>query len=88
MSIMDKVEFIKIYSKFLTQSVSNQEAKKLIENYCIKMGKDSKESAIFAEHLVAMNLPINYNKVLDYFAKEFNIIEIYNQQNQLIKILN
>lgn len=88
MNIMDKEEFLKIYNKFLTQSASNQDAKKLIENYCIKMGKDSKESAIFAKHLIEMGIPINYNKMLDYFAKEFNIIEIYNQQNQLIKILN
>jgi hypothetical protein len=87
MNIMDKNEFIEIYNKFLNHTADNQDATKLIENYCIKMGKDSKESLIFAQQIVAQGLPINYNKALDYFAKEFNVTEIYNKNNQLIKIL-
>lgn len=84
---MNKGEFIEIYNKFLNHTADNQDATKLIENYCIKMGKDSKESLIFAQQIVAQGLPINYNKALDYFAKEFNVTEIYNKQNQLIKVL-
>jgi hypothetical protein len=84
---MDKNEFIEIYNKFLNHIANNQDATKLIENYCIKMGKDSKESLIFAQQIVAQGLPINYNKALDYFAKEFNVTEIYNKNNQLIKVL-
>lgn len=84
---MDKNEFIEIYNKFLNHTADNQDAIKLIENYCIKMGKDSKESLIFARQIVAQELPINYNKALDYFAKEFNVTEIYNKNNQLIKVL-
>ena len=84
---MNKDEFIEIYNKFLNHIADNQDAVKLIENYCIKMGKDSKESLIFAQQIVAQGLPLNYNKALDYFAKEFNVTEIYNKNNQLIKVL-
>lgn len=84
---MDKNEFIEIYNKFLNHTADNQDAIKLIENYCIKMGKDSKESLIFAQQIVAQGLPLNYNKALDYYAKEFNVTEVYNKNNQLIKVL-
>jgi hypothetical protein len=84
---MDKNEFIKIYNKFLKHTADNQDAIKLIENYCIKMGKDSKESLIFAQQIVAQELPLNYNKALDYFAEEFNITEVYTKENKLIKVL-
>jgi hypothetical protein len=87
MNIMDKNEFIKIYNKFINHIADNQDAIKLIENYCIKMGKDSKESLIFARQIVAQEWPINYNKALDYFAKEFNITEVYTKENKLIKVL-
>lgn len=84
---MDKNEFIEIYNKFINHIADNQDAVKLIENYCIKMGKDSKESLIFAQQIVAQGLPLNYNKALDYFAEEFKITEVYNKNNQLIKVL-
>lgn len=91
---MDKNEFIKIYNKFLNNIADNQDAITLLENYCIKMGKDPKESAIFAQHIIGQRLPLNYDKVLDYFAREFNVIEVYdkpniynNQINKLIKVL-
>lgn len=84
---MNKDEFIEIYNKFLNHTADNQDATKLIENYCIKMGKDSKKSLIFAQQIVAQELPINYNKILDYFAKEFNITEVYTKENKLIKVL-
>lgn len=84
---MDKNEFIEIYNKLINHIADSQDVTKLIEKYCIKMGKDSKESLIFAQQIVAQELPINYNKVLDYFAKEFNVTEIYNKNNQLIKVL-
>lgn len=84
---MNKDEFIKIYNKFLNHTADNQDAIKLIENYCIKMGKDSKESLIFAQQIVAQGLPINYNKALDYFAEEFKITEVYTKENKLIKVL-
>ena len=50
------------------------------------MGKDSKESLIFAQQIVAQGLPLNYNKALDYFAEEFKITEIYSKDNKLIKV--
>lgn len=84
---MDKNEFIKIYNKFINHIADNQDAIKLIENYCIKIGKDSKESLIFAQQIVAQGLPLNYSKALDYFAKEFNITEVYTKENKLIKVL-
>lgn len=84
---MNKDEFIKIYNKFLNHTADNQDAIKLIENYCIKMGKDSKESLIFAQQIVAQGLPLNYNKALDYFAEEFKITEVYTKENKLIKVL-
>lgn len=84
---MNKDEFIKIYNKFLKHIADNQDAIKLIENYCIKMGKDSKESLIFAQQIVAQGLPLNYNKALDYFAEEFKITEIYTKENKLTKVL-
>jgi hypothetical protein len=84
---MNKNEFIEIYNKLINHIADNQDAIKLIENYCIKMGKDSKESLIFAQQIVAQGLPLNYNKALDYFAKEFNITEIYSKNNQIIKVL-
>lgn len=84
---MNKDEFIEIYNKFLNHTADNQDATKLIENYCIKMGKDSKESLIFAQQIVAQELPIKYSKALDYFAKEFNITEVYTKENKLIKVL-
>lgn len=87
MNIMDKNEFIEIYNKFINHIADNQDAIKLIENYCIKMGKDSKESLIFAQQIVAQELPIKYSKALDYFAKEFNITEVYTKENKLIKVL-
>lgn len=87
MNIMDKNEFIEIYNKFINHIADNQDAIKLIENYCIKMGKDSKESLIFAQQIVAQGLPLNYNKALDYFAEEFKITEVYTKENKLIKVL-
>lgn len=84
---MDKNEFIEIYNKFINHIANNQDAIKLIENYCIKMGKESKESLIFAQQIVARGLSLNYNKALDYFAKEFNVTEVYNENNKLIKVL-
>lgn len=84
---MDKNEFIEIYNKFIKHTADNQDAIKLIENYCIKMGKDSKESLIFAQQIVAQGLPLNYNKALDYFAEEFKITEVYTKENKLIKVL-
>jgi hypothetical protein len=84
---MDKNEFIEIYNKFLNHTADNQDAIKLIENYCIKMGKDSEESLIFAQQIVAQGLPLNYNKALDYFAEEFKITEVYTKENKLIKVL-
>lgn len=78
---MDKNEFIEIYNKILNSKASNQDLIKLIENYCIKKGKDPKESFIFAQHIVQQQLPINLNKILDYFALEFNVIEVYNKSN-------
>ena len=44
---MDKNEFIEIYNKILNNKASNQDIIKLIENYCVKEGKDPKESFIF-----------------------------------------
>lgn len=85
---MDKNEFIEIYNKLINNTADNQDAIKLIENYCIKMGKDPKESFIFAQRITAQELLFfNYNKVLDYFAKEFSITEVYNKNNKLIKVL-
>ena len=84
---MNKDELIEIYNKFINHTADNQDAIKLIENYCIKMGKDPKESLIFAQQIVAQGLPIKYSKALDYFAKEFNVIEVYIKENKLIKVL-
>ena len=84
---MNKDELIEIYNKFINHTADNQDAIKLIENYCIKMGKDSKESLIFAQQIVAQGLPIKYSKALDYFAKEFNVIEVYIKENKLIKVI-
>lgn len=85
---MNKDEFIEIYNKLINHNADNQDVIKLIENYCIKMGKDPKESLIFAQRIVAQELLfLNYNKVLDYFAEEFSITEVYNKNNKLIKVL-
>lgn len=84
---MDKDKFIEIYNKLINHNADSQDVIKLIENYCIKKGKDPKESLIFAQRVVAQNLFNNFDKILDYFAEEFKITEIYSKDNKLIKVL-
>lgn len=84
---MDKNEFIEIYNKLINRIADSQNVIKLVENYCIKKGKDPKESLIFAQQIVAKGLFNNFDKILDYFAEEFKITEIYNKDNKLIKVL-
>lgn len=83
---MNKDEFIEIYNKLINHEADSQDVIKLIENYCIKKGKDPKESLIFAQRMVVQNLFNNFNKILDYFAEEFNVTEVYNENNKLIKV--
>lgn len=84
---MDKNEFIEIYNKLINHMADSQDIIKLVENYCIKKGKDPKESLIFAQQIVAKGAFTNFDKILDYFADEFKITEIYNKNNKLIKVL-
>lgn len=59
----------------------------LIQTYCIEKDKNPNLINIFIQVLLTNNLLqtiIDY--VIDYYETKFNIIKIYNKQNQLIKI--
>jgi hypothetical protein len=59
----------------------------LIQIYCIEKDKNPNLINIFIQVLLTNNLLqtiIDY--VIDYYETKFNIIKIYNKQNQLLKI--
>lgn len=75
----------------LLQQIYNgniQSSFSLIQQYCIEKEKDIQKTNILLQFLVLNNNLLDniINYVIDYYETKFNIIKIYNNNNQLIKI--
>lgn len=83
---MDENEYLLIARKVHSSTfLTNTEVATLLKNYCIDMGKNKNEIEIilptFIYHPYITNALL---KITDHFDKKFNIINIWDKENNFI----
>lgn len=82
---MNKEDFILL----LKSQITGTTALTIIRNYCIEFNKEEKYINLLIEVLKAFPLLIRYflNVSIEYFKAKYEIVELYDSNHNLIKIL-
>ena len=71
----------------ISNSLSLNEGIELLTNYCIEKGKDSNKTNQFLAIITQTPIFIKYvNVALKYYSKKYEIIELWDKDNNLIQI--
>lgn len=71
----------------ISNSLSLDKGIELLTHYCIEKGKDSNKTNQFLSIIFQTPLFVEYVKIaLEYYSKKYEIIELWDKDNNLIQI--